>query len=343
MSVPVENMKTLMQWLGDSDISGAQDVTDDLARLVFLGDTEWPNYEDRASSYADAISAWCDGGTESQFIALTAESGNLAAFIQWIGPVIERWDTEATQDEASQDGQGLPNPNHGSDPTPGTEFYKYDEPTGNYLYSATADGSDWATYEQRRYSEPTLDDSYGLRYRYDKRDEIYEWYDEENGTWNSQGWADEYAASRAAGAGEAGAGEAGAGEAGAGEAGAEPQAASAAAWDENWQMFYRIGSSGAYEYADAVVPGSEGSGSSEVWLSYEQVMTRATPDQAGPEPVDEVQEEAQEEAQAAIKASSDEVAAAAAELLEEHPEFAEIPEERRQQIMAEVLSELQSS
>jgi hypothetical protein len=332
MSVPVENMKTLMQWLSESDISGAQDVTDDLARLVFLGDREWPNYEDRASSYADAISAWCDMGTESQFIALTTESGNLAAFIEWVGPVIERWDTEATRDEAGQEGQGLPNPNHDSDPTPGTEFYKYDEPTGNYLYSATADGSDWATYEQRRYSEPTLDDSYGLRYRYDKREEIYEWYDEENGTWNSQGWADQYAASRAAEAGAAGA------------AGAEPQAASAAAWDENWQMFYRIGPSGAYEYADAVVPGNEGSGSSEVWLSYEQVMTRATPDQASPGPVDEeVHEEAQEAQAATINASSDEVAAAAAELLEEHPEFAEIPEERRQQIMAEVLSELQSS
>jgi hypothetical protein len=268
MSVPEQNMRTLMGWLNDDAAGatqGAEEVTEDLATLVFLGDVEWPNYEDRAGRYAQDISAWLTGGTESEFIARTEEGGDLAAFISWMMPVLEQWKASAAQDEAGQEGQGLSNPNYESDPTPDTQYYRYDEATGEYLYSATADGADWATYDQRRYSEPTMDDNYGLNYRYDKRDEIYEWYDEPNGTWNDQAWADQYAASGSAQAAAAGAGS---------------QAASAAAWDENWQMFYRIGPGGAYEYADAVVPGDESSGSSEIWLSHEQVMTRATPEQA---------------------------------------------------------------
>ena len=324
MSVPEQNMKTLMQWLGDPEVISAnpkaEDVAEDLAELVFLGDAEWLNYEDRATRYAGDISAWL-GDDESQFITLTAEHADPAAFITWMEGVLPQWKASASKDEAGQEGQGLANPNYQSDPTPGTQYYKYDASSETYLYSTTADGSDsWVTYEQRRYSEPTWDDNYGLRYRYDKRDEVYEWYDEENGTWNSQDWADQFAASRSAQAG-----------------GAEAQAqeASAAAWDENWQMFYRIGPGGAYQYADAVVPGNEGSGSSEVWLSYEQVMTRAAPEQAGQEPGG-----GQEAQQAVIAPSPAEVQAAANQLLQEHPEFAEIPEERRQQIMAEVLSEL---
>ena len=329
-----------MQWLSDSQDAEAEAVTGDLARLVFLGDTEWPNYDDRASSYADAISTWLDGDTESRFIALTAESGNLAAFTDWMVPVIEQWDASAAQDEAGQDGQGLRNPNYDSDPTHGTQFYKYDEATGDYLYSATADGSDWVPYEQRRYSELTWDDSYGLSYRYDKRDEVYEWYDEENGTWNDQSWADMYAASRAAEA------------AAAGGAGAEPQAASAAVWDDNWQMFYRIGPNGAYEYADAIVPGVESSGSSEVWLGYEQVMMRGAqePDVQEPAAQEPAAQAPAAEAPAAPVAgeepaalSQDQINAIADELLAQNDEFKDIPPDRRQQIIAEVLLELNAS
>ena len=335
MSVPQENMKTLMQWLSDSQDAEARAVTEDLARLVFLGDEEWPNYDDRASSYADAISAWLDGDTESRFIALTAESGNLAAFTDWMVPVIEQWDASAAQDEAGQEGRGLENPNYGSDPTPGTQYYKYDEADGTYLYSATADGADgWKTYEERRYSDPTWDDNYGLSYRHDKRDEVYEWYDEQNGTWNDQSWADMYAASRSAEA------------AAAGGAGAEPQAPSAAEWDENWQMFYRIGPNGTYEYADAVVPRVESSGSSEVWLTYDQVAARDAEGQGAQEPA--VQQPAAQEPAAqgageeAAVLSQQEINAIADELLAENDEFKDIPEDRRREIIAEVLRELQA-
>ena len=330
MSVPEQNIKTMMQWLGDPQVISAspkaEDITEDLAELVFLGDAEWLNYQDRAARYATDISAWL-GDDESQFITLTAENADPPAFITWMDSVLPRWKAEASKDEAGHQGQGLPNPNHSTDPTPGTQFYKYDAPSETYLYSATAAGSDgWATYEQRRYSEATWDENYGLRYRYDKRDEVYQWYDEDNGTWNSQDWADQYAARHASQAAAAAA------------PGAEPQAVSAAEWDENWQMFYRIGPGGAYQYADAVIPGNASSGSSEVWLSYEQVMTRATPEQAGPEPGGE-----QEAQKAAINPSPEEVDAFSNQLLQEHPEFAEIPEERRQQIMAEVLDELRAS
>ena len=199
MSVPEQNMQTLMGWLSDDAtgaVSGADQVTEDLATLVFRGDREWPDHQDQAAGYADDISAWLDGDTESQFITLTAESGDLAAFISWMTPVLEQWKAPAAPDEEGQEGQGLANPNYDSDPTPGTEYYRYDEATGDYLYAATADGSaGWAAYDQRRYSDLTWDDNYGLSYRYDKRDEVYEWYDEPNGTWNDQAWADQYAAS----------------------------------------------------------------------------------------------------------------------------------------------------
>jgi hypothetical protein len=262
MPVPEENMTVLMHWLSDPEITSAsyeaQGVNEDLAALVFQGDLEWANYEDRARTYAQLISPWLTSETEGDFTALTVEGGDPAAFFAWVVPVLAGWHESAAQDEAGLAGLGLANPNYESDPTPGTQFYRYDEQAGTYLYGETADGTDWAPYEGRRYSEATWDDGYGLSYRYDKRDEIYEWYDEEAGTWNSQEWADTYVAGGSASEGEA-----------------EAQAPSAGAWDENWQMFYRIGALGAYEYADSIVPGDESSGPGEVWLSYEQVMARA--------------------------------------------------------------------
>jgi hypothetical protein len=324
MSVPEQNMQTLMGWLSDDAtgaVSGADQVTEDLATLVFQGDAEWPDHQDQAAGYADDISAWLTGDTESQFITLTAESGDLAAFISWMTPVLEQWKAPAAPDEEGQEGQGLANPNYDSDPTPGTEYYRYDEATGDYLYAATADGSaGWATYDQRRYSDPTWDEGYGLSYRHDQRDGVYEWYDEQDGTWKDQAWADQYAAG---GAGQADAADPGS------------QAASAAAWDQSWQMFYRIGPDGQYEYADAVVPGDESSGSSEVWLSYEQAMTRAAPEPASPGL------EAQETAQVAVgDLTPEQVDAMVGDLLKENRDFAAIPEERRMELISEVLDEL---
>jgi hypothetical protein len=257
--VPVakENMLTVMQWLS-SDVPGGPEVAESLALLVFQGDMLWMNDVANVDYYADTISAWVTGSAEAEFAQLTQEGSESAPFIDWITPVIAGWRAAAGQEEAGHDGAGLENPNYADDPTPGTQFYKYDDGAGTYLYAAEAVSDDWATYEQRRYSEPAFDDSYGLGYRYDKRDEVYEWLDEQNGTWNSQEWADAYVAERAAAEGAAE---------------AEPEAAT---WDENWQMFYRIGADGTYQYAHAVVPGDSSSGCSEVWLSYEDVMAQVT-------------------------------------------------------------------
>jgi hypothetical protein len=267
MPVAKDNMLVVMQWLA-SDVPGAPKVAEDLALLVFQGDMLWMNDTANADYYAETISAWVTGSAETRFTALTEPDSESPEFIDWITGLIAEWRAAAGQEEVGQDGGGLENPNYADDPTPGTQFYRYDDASGTYLYSDQAAGDDWATYEQRRYSEPAFDDGYGLGYRYDKRDEVYEWLDEESGTWNGQEWADAYAASR--GAAAQGAAEAESGD-----------AAGPATWDENWQMFYRIGADGTYQYADPVVPGDQASGCTEEWLSYEQVMARAAaPDQS---------------------------------------------------------------
>lgn len=271
-------MLVVMQWLS-SDVPGGPEVAESLALLVFQGDMLWMNDVANADYYAETISAWVTGSAEGTFAELTQEGSESAPFISWITPVIGEWRAAAGQEESGQDGAGLENPNYADDPTPGTQFYKYDDGSGTYLYAAEAVSDDWATYEQRRYSEPAFDDGYGLGYRYDKRDEVYEWLDEKAGTWNSQEWADAYAAEQAA------------------AQGAAEAAPEAAAWDENWQMFYRIGPDGAYQYAHAVVPGDPSSGCGEDWLSYEQVMAQAEPaePQAGAEESEEATESAAEE------------------------------------------------
>jgi hypothetical protein len=321
-----------MGWLSD-DVTGstseAKEVTEELARLVFLGNMEWPNYEDRAAEYADKISEWLTGETESKFIDHTAESGDLPKFASWMMPVLEDWQASATQDEAGQagaGGQGLANTNY--DSTLGTEYYRYDEATGEYLYAATADGSaGWATYDQRRYDDPVWDDNYGLSYRYDKRDEVYEWYDEPNGTWNDQAWADQQAAS---GPGQDAA------------AGAGSQPASAAEWDENWQMFYRIGPDGQYQYAYPRVSGDASSGSSEVWLSYDQVMTGAAPAPAGQETGQEA-EVAMSPAEISAFLADPEQEQAVIDELHADPDLAKIPDRERNQLISDVLADLRGS
>jgi hypothetical protein len=254
MPVAKDNMLVVMQWLA-SDVPGAPKVAEDLALLVFQGDMLWMNDTANADYYAETISAWVTGPAEAQFTELTQEGSESAPFMDWITPVIAEWRATASQEEAGAEG-GLENPNFAGDPTPGTEFYKYDAASGTYLYSDDAGSDDWATYEQRRYDEPAFDDNYGLGYRYDKRDQVYEWLDEQNGTWNTQEWADEYARDRSK--------------------------QLEATWDENWQMFYRIGPGGTYEYADPIMPGDAASGHKEEWLSYEQVMARDTATPAEP-------------------------------------------------------------
>ncbi|WP_042381213.1 hypothetical protein [Streptacidiphilus melanogenes] len=150
---------------------------------------------------------------------------------------------------------GLPNPE--ADGTPGTAYRRFDETTREYLFAAAADGSDWATYERRRYTEPMRDDGYGLDCRYDWRDGVYEWRDETTGRWRDQEWADRRSAPARPDSTAAGDGE--------------PDAY----WDANLRMFYRILPDGSYEYADAVAAGDESSGCGDRWLSHRQVLLRA--------------------------------------------------------------------
>ena len=267
MAVEIENVEKLQEWLVEgssvrAEVRAAEALADQLADLVFQGDQEWPNYADRAAGYRDALRAWFtqDSGRESQFVALTGPSAEGSVFVAWFLPVVQEWASWAARNESGQAGGegtvvGLVNPN--SDGTPGTEYYRFDEATAQYLYSSSA-GGDWATYEKRRYAEVERDENYGLDYRYDRKDSVYEWYDEAEGTWRDQAWADLDVARRH----ERGpAAEKGGG-------GAAPE------WDENWNMFYRVGPGGVYEFADAVQPGAQASGCGDVWLSHEQVLMR---------------------------------------------------------------------
>jgi hypothetical protein len=117
----------------------------------------------------------------------------------------------------------------------------------------------WAVPENR-YDEPVLDGSYGMRYRYDRREEVYEWEDPpDSETWLSQEEADELVQAR--------------------QQPAVPPAAAAQptepTWDENWEMLYRTNERGVYEYAysddrKTIRPGTR-------WLSYEDVTRGADP------------------------------------------------------------------
>jgi hypothetical protein len=123
--------------------------------------------------------------------------------------------------------------------------------------------------------EPEFSDPYGMWYWYDPKTEEYRYHADKDAPpwqWLTQVKADEQVRSREAVAGPAREGEAG--------------LFSEAVWDENWQMLYRIGPDGTYEYAYSddqrtVRPGAD-------WLSYAEVMQEtAAPAQAtagtGPE------------------------------------------------------------
>jgi hypothetical protein len=59
-------------------------------------------------------------------------------------------------------------------------------------------------------------------------------------------------------------------------------------WDENWEMFYRLGPAGVYEFADAVERGVQASGRGDVWMTHEQVLMRKAREE---EPEEETQKE----------------------------------------------------
>jgi len=267
VAVRSENVEQLMSWLADdsparSAQSGADTLADRLAALVFQGDSGWPNRTDQVEVYRNALAGWFagDSGRESQFAELTHADADPGMLIGWFLPVVLEWEQWAARNESGTASDaattvGLPNPN--GDGTPGTEFYRFDEATGQYFYAPTADNADWATYEARRYSSPAHDGDYGLNYRLDRTHQVCEWYDETTGTWQDQTWANLYAARRHDPASETAVGGA------------------TAEWDENWNMFYRVGPGGVYEFADARTPGTQLSGCGDVWLSHEQVLARS--------------------------------------------------------------------
>ena len=238
MSVERENVETVMQWLADgsparSEHVGADALVEKLAVVVF-GESGWPENTGRADAYREYLQAWFagDAGRESQFARLTSPDSDAGAFIDWFLPVVLGWESQGAQNETQSAG----------------------EPA-------------LAAPEESRYSEPAHHDAYDLDYRYDQRDGVYEWYDEESGTWRDQAWADQHAADRATDQARA----------------SETQSAETSApadvpepvWDDGWSMFYRIGSTGEHEFADANTPGQSSSGCGGEWLSREQVIKRA--------------------------------------------------------------------
>jgi hypothetical protein len=291
MAVESENVQKLMEWLAPesparSTLATAEILAQKLAAVVFHDDAQWADRPDQADSYRDTLSAWfaADGGHEQQFAALTAPDADPGTFVDWFLPVVTGWEVAAGQQSA-----------------------------------AAQDGGDGATSEQGRYSEPARDDTYGLTYRYDHEDGVYEWYDEAGHTWQNQAWADQHAVGGQSATAQA------------------PETSSPAdpapEWDENWNMFYRVDAGGAYQFADAVTPGDRSSGCGDTWLSHEQVLARAAGQQqqtaaAGPRA-------------AAADAVHSDMLAAVGSVLDARPELGGIlTDEHIKAVMADVANEL---
>ncbi|HEX4061763.1 MAG TPA: hypothetical protein VHY58_12170 [Streptosporangiaceae bacterium] len=160
-------------------------------------------------------------------------------------------------------------------------WYRYDRETGLYAWNEDPQNTPraWIGQEEAdelvvsrasrpgqadaapdRYDAPAWSDAYGMYYRYDWQAGQYEWNREPwltPAAWMSQKQADVLISSQTPQPGAARDGEAG---------------YSSAAWDENWQMFYRLRSDGVYQYADS----SDGAGTGQPgpWLSYDDVLER---------------------------------------------------------------------
>jgi hypothetical protein len=127
--------------------------------------------------------------------------------------------------------------------------------------------------ETSRYSAPEWDENYDLYYRYDKLTQLYEWAESETAeTWMTQEAADELGQSREQDENE----EPDQEEEQEGErpdAEAEPSGYSESAWDDDWQMLYRTGPGGEYQFAysddrQTIRPGTE-------WLRHEDISGEA--------------------------------------------------------------------
>ncbi|MFI9275291.1 hypothetical protein ACIGXM_31955 [Kitasatospora sp. NPDC052896] len=275
MAVESENVQRLQEWLAvggpaQSVNAAAEVLAEKLAVVAFDGERGWPERSDRVDAYRDVLRARFadDSGSEYQFVELTSLEADPGILVDWFLPIVLGWEVRdplEAADSIGSDGTdpGLYNPN--CDGTPGTEYYRFDDDTQEYLYAATPDSQEWATYEQRRYAEPARHDDYGLDYRYDRKDGAHQWYDVATATWQDQTWADAFTAQGGA--------------PGAGASVDDP----AFAWDDEWGMFYRAAPGGGHEFADALTPGDEASGCSGTWLNRDQALARRA-EEAPPEP-----------------------------------------------------------
>jgi hypothetical protein len=138
------------------------------------------------------------------------------------------------------------------------ELAEAGDPGRQEAWLATVEREVYWSIPENRYSAPEYSEPYGMTYRYDRLREDYEWQEPaEPDVWLTQ----EQAEARMAA-----------------EVREQPPADtgySAAAWDESWQMLYRVGPAGAYEYAysDDRVTVRSGTG----WLSYDEVAQAAGP------------------------------------------------------------------
>ncbi len=189
-----------------------------------------------------------------------------------------------------------------------------------------------------RYQLGAYDDGYGMWYRYDTVTEVYEWAEsgpdkppDESDAWMSQQEADAVAVGRAQQAAVQGE--------------EEGEEFSLPAWDENWQMLYRLGPGGVYQYAysddqQTIRPGAR-------WLTYDEVLEEArlsTAEQA-PAPAEAAQSGVTESAattpEAAVAQVVDEIVPdALAELAEEIPEVRQLTPEQLQLLIGRVMSNL---
>jgi hypothetical protein len=252
-----QNVRQMMAWLRDEASTGAAELREELAYLLFYGDPTWASNADdgSVSDYRDILTSWFaqDSSQEAEFLERTTAGTDCDAFVSWFTPVVGDWKQWAKTTEGTAE-KGIENPNFAEDPTPGTEYYWYDPDNEVYLYASTADAPDrqWRSYEDRRYLPIELDQDRQTNRRWDVVDEQWEFQSRDTpDRWITAGLWDEEVALQAA---------------------TVSSPFTAPVYDVGYQMYRRFnysrGVAGEYEYAD--------SRDATTWLSQAQADDRLT-------------------------------------------------------------------